>query len=309
MAEEIALVPPSNLRIWDKLSKTDPRHTKRFTRSGGFSGTAVKPIWTILRMTEVFGPCGVGWGMEKPEFTTQLATVTTGVSGLPTADEWLVFCTVAVWYVLDGTRGVVYGVGGDKFTIAGKTKGNAPEVTVRASDEAYKMAYTDAIGNAIKFVGVAADIHMGRFDDNKYVAEVGREFEGAAKFAGSTELPTGLSEDRRKELEEGIKLATNVPDLLSVFSISIGVANNVEDGEAIQFLTVKMTDRMIDIVGESKTMQDLESNYKIAYSTAKKAGDTATMKLLETAKDRRKKELAPDLKGQLTASLEGEQPK
>lgn len=269
---------PVNLRIWDRLSQTDPRHTKRFQRSGGFSGTAVKPIWTILRMTEVFGPCGSGWGMEKPEFTTQ-----------PGADEHLVFCTVAVWYVLDGQRGVVYGVGGDKYVISQKSG-------LRASDEAYKMAYTDAIGNAIKFVGVAADIHMGRFDDNKYIEEVGKT------FAGDTNLPVGLSEDRRKELEQGIKNAANVSDLLSTFTICIGVANREDDGEAIQFLTVKMTDRMIDLVEESADMPTLETNYKLAYSTAKKAGDAATVKLLELAKNRRKDALST-LKGQLQASV------
>lgn len=273
---------PDNLRIWDRLSKTDPRHTKRFQRSGGFSGTAVKPIWTILRMTEVFGPCGIGWGMEKPEYVTQ-----SGADG-----EQLVFCTVAVWYLLDGVRGVVYGVGGDKFVISQKSG-------LRASDEAYKMAYTDAIGNAIKFVGVAADIHMGRFDDNKYVDEMKTE------FAGSTELPAGLNQERRAELELGLKNAGSVADLLSVFSIAIGVANKAEDGDAIQFLTVKMTDRMIDIVGESDTLTTLESNYKLAYVTAKQAGDTGTMKLLEKSKDAKKLELS-SLKDQLKASLEAD---
>lgn len=271
-----------NLRIWDRLSKTDPRHTKRFQRSGGFSGTAVKPIWTILRMTEVFGPCGIGWGMEKPEYVTQ-----SGADG-----EQLVFCTVAVWYLLDGAKGIVYGVGGDKFVISQKSG-------LRASDEAYKMAYTDAIGNAIKFVGVAADIHMGRFDDNKYVDEMKTE------FAGSTELPAGLNQERRAELELGLKNAGSVADLLSVFSIAIGVANKAEDGDAIQFLTVKMTDRMIDIVGESSTLTMLESNYKLAWATAKQAGDTGTMKLLEKSKDAKKLELS-SLKDQLKASLEAD---
>lgn len=278
MSTEIE-APNSNLRIWEQLSRTDPKHTKRFTRAGGFSGTAVKPIWTILRMTEVFGPCGVGWGMEKPEFTTQIA-----------ADECLVFCTVGIWYGLDAVRGIVYGVGGDKYLISQKSG-------LRASDEAYKMSYTDAIGNAIKFVGVAADIHMGRFDDNKYVEEMKGE------FAGSTEVPAGLSEDKRKTLTEGLTNATDVADLLSVFSIAIGVANTAEDGDAIQFLTVKMTDRMIDIVESSADMKTLEANFKLAYATAKKAGDQATVSLLEKAKDRRKESLST-LKSQLKASLE-----
>ncbi len=58
------------LRIWDALGKTDPRETKPFKRSGGFAGTAIRPMWINKRMTEFFGPVGSGWGMSKPEFTT-----------------------------------------------------------------------------------------------------------------------------------------------------------------------------------------------------------------------------------------------
>lgn len=148
----------NNLRIWDQLGKTDPAHTKQFQRSGGFKGTAIKPMWCNLRMTEFFGPCGIGWGMEKPTFETHEAD-----------KEMLVFCTVGVWYRENTDRAVVYGVGGDKYLIS-QSSG------LRASDEAFKAAYTDAIGNAMKFIGVAADVHMGLFDDNKYVAEMKAEF-------------------------------------------------------------------------------------------------------------------------------------
>ena len=43
-------------------------------------------------------------------------------------------------------------------------------------DEAFKKAFTDAVMNAFKFIGVAADVHMGLFDDSKYVAEQKAEF-------------------------------------------------------------------------------------------------------------------------------------
>jgi hypothetical protein len=157
-----------NLRIWDQLGKTDPAHTKQFQRSGGFKGTAIKPMWCNLRMTEMFGPCGLGWGMEKPSFETHQAD-----------KEMLVFCTVGVWYLEkpdSSIRGLVYGVGGDKYLISQQSG-------LRASDEAFKAAYTDAIGNAMKFIGVAADVHMGKFDDNKYVAEMKDEFTAKAPGA------------------------------------------------------------------------------------------------------------------------------
>ena len=145
-----------NLRIWSALEKTDPAHTKGFKRAGGFSGTAVKPMWVWQRLTELFGPFGEGWGCSKPEHTTVQAGV-----------ELLVFCTVSAWH---GTKdNILWGVGGDK--VIADTK-NGP----KSDDEAFKKAFTDALMNAFKFVGVGADVHMGRFDDNKYVQSMAEEF-------------------------------------------------------------------------------------------------------------------------------------
>jgi hypothetical protein len=148
----------TNLRIWNPLSRTDPAHTKGFSRAGGFKGTAVKPIWITQRLTEMFGPCGEGWGFEKPEF--QLVNTPT---------DTLVYCTVTAWYLDEKKQHFIYGVGGDKVVVQ---RQSGPF----CDDEAFKKAFTDALGNAFKFVGVAADVHMGLFDDSKYVAEVTAEF-------------------------------------------------------------------------------------------------------------------------------------
>lgn len=155
----------NNAAIWDALSKTDPAHTKRFKRGGGFEGTAVKPIWIERRLTELFGPCGIGWGTDKPEF--QLVTV---------GEEILVYCTVRCWH--GSPENALWGVGGDK--VAGKNK-----YGVQADDEAFKKAHTDAVGNAFKHIGCGADIHMGQFDDSKYVQEVAREFAGGQSQEGA----------------------------------------------------------------------------------------------------------------------------
>ncbi len=151
-----------NLAIWNALGKTDPAHTKQFKRSGGFSGTALKPIWVERQLTEVFGPCGEGWGTDEPRF--EMVTV---------GDEVLVYCTVRCWHT-DPSKSL-WGVGGDK--VASKNK-----FGLQVDDEAFKKAHTDALMNAFKHIGVGADIHMGQFDDSKYVQEVAREF--AAQGAG-----------------------------------------------------------------------------------------------------------------------------
>lgn len=143
--------------LWDKLGKTDPAHTKKFKRSGGFEGTAIKPMWSYRRMTEEFGPCGKGWGINQPKFDVVPAT----------EGEVLVYCTVSVWYETHDQ--MAFGVGGDK--VVGKNK-----FGLSTDDEAFKKAYTDAVTNALKMIGVGADVHMGMFDDSKYVNAVGQEF-------------------------------------------------------------------------------------------------------------------------------------
>jgi hypothetical protein len=164
----------TNLRIWNRLGKTDPKHTKQFSRAGGFKGTAIKPIWITQRLTELFGPCGKGWGFEKPDFQI-----------VPTQTDTLVYCTVTAWY-LDGEPGqhVVYGVGGDKV-VAHRQSGPF------CDDEAFKKAFTDALGNAFKFVGVGADVHMGLFEDSKYLAEVTAEFHPPATPKTGEPKPNG----------------------------------------------------------------------------------------------------------------------
>lgn len=148
-----------NLRHWNQLCKTDPRHTKSFQRAGGFKGTATKPIWVAMRLTEHFGPFGSGWGCERPEFQV----VTAG-------EEMLVYCTLACWYMDDDKRAQVYGVGGDKVAVKRR------DGSVATDDEAFKKAFTDALGNAFKNVGSGADVHMGLFDDSKYVKEALEDF-------------------------------------------------------------------------------------------------------------------------------------
>jgi hypothetical protein len=174
----------SNLDLWNKLGKTDPEHTKSFTRGGGFKGTAVKPIYTDHKMTEQFGPCGVGWGITEPRYEVVQAS----------EGQVAVYCWLSVWYVQDGKRSEpVPGIGGDMVVIK-QSSG------LRTNDEAFKAAATDAISNAMKHIGMSADVHMGRFDDHKYVQEMKDEAKAAAAPAKqpkaavptNTPLPAGL---------------------------------------------------------------------------------------------------------------------
>lgn len=149
-----------NLHLWNMLGMTDPEHTKQFQRPGGFKGTAVRPIWNIRKLTAVFGPAGIGWGTEEPEFKI-----------VPADDigQIAVYCVLKCWYKFNGQRAEVYGIGGDKV-VAQDQRGRFVD------DEAFKKAFTDALGNAFLRVGLSSDIHMGKFEDSKYIEETREHF-------------------------------------------------------------------------------------------------------------------------------------
>lgn len=117
-----------NLAIWNKLGRTDPEQTKKFTRGGGFKGTAIKPVYTDRKMTETFGPCGKGWGYTEPKFQ-----VVPGPDG-----QTIVYCWLSIWYLgEDGQRSdPVHGVGGD-FAVKKFSSG------LSADDEAFQKAFSE----------------------------------------------------------------------------------------------------------------------------------------------------------------------
>lgn len=214
--------PSDNLRHWGVLGQTDPAHTKPFTRPGGFKGTAIKPIWTEKRMTGHFGPCGIGWGMGQPEF--QL---------VPAGEEIMVYSTVRLWYVdAGGVIGECWGVGGDKV------RSQQPR-GLSNNDEAFKSAYTDALSNAMKHLGVGADVHMGLFDDNKYVRDV-----SAALKQRSQPSPKPSPEPARDDLVHAAWEASDEGSrALEGFWISLKKKERVSLGEA---LLKELKERAVD---------------------------------------------------------------
>ncbi|MDX3973248.1 hypothetical protein [Shinella sp.] len=205
-----------NTALWDKLGKTDPKHTKEFTRGGGFKGTAIKPMFSYRRLTEEFGPCGTGWGVGEPSFQV--------VNG--DNREILVFCTVSGWYVLNDERRTVYGVGGDKIVshIKANEKFKRPE-RWENDDEAFKKAFTDALTNAFKLVGVGADVHMGMFDDNKYVNAVDKEFREEEQSKDAPKPITAAEQKRQlEEIDKDLLDAHSLPDVKRLFDIWLSLA-------------------------------------------------------------------------------------
>jgi hypothetical protein len=159
-----------NTRIWDQVNTTDPSATKNFTGMGGFKGTAIKPTYLMRKATEVFGPCGEGWGWtvleDRFDEGGPLQAPTKEWPDAPRINAKLHTLKIELWYL---------GKGGQKCTV--QHYGHTPFVFLQQGKiitdwEAAKKSLTDAIGKCLQPLGFAADIHMGMFDDAAYVEAV-----------------------------------------------------------------------------------------------------------------------------------------
>ena len=132
-----------NMEIYSRVRAVPENAQKRFN-NGRFSGTDIKPMWRIKALTEVFGPCGIGWYIDDVRHwneTFQDGTVAT-------------FVELNLYVKLDGEWSrPIYGMGGNCSAATNKAQKYVVD------DEGYKKAYTDAISVACKALGIGADVY------------------------------------------------------------------------------------------------------------------------------------------------------
>ena len=143
------------LSIYKQLA-TPPADALKKIEGGRLRGMSdINPQWRIEKMTEVFGPCGIGW---KYEITRQWTE--DGCDG-----QKMCFCNVNLYYKHEGEYSdAIPGTGGNMLTAKEKNG-------LYSSDEAYKMALTDALSVAMKMIGMAADVYRGAGVDSKYAQQ------------------------------------------------------------------------------------------------------------------------------------------
>lgn len=157
-----------NMDIWDQSQATDPKYTKGFNKTG-FRGTAINATYVARRLTELFGPAGIGWGIEVLE-ENMLQGGPVVVDGKNLGATTIIHCLrCKLWYMQDGKRGEIVQFGQTAF-VSGDKRG------VVTDEEAPKKSLTDAMTKCASLLGIGADIHLGLFDDNKYVNDVTQRF-------------------------------------------------------------------------------------------------------------------------------------
>ena len=136
------------MEIYEK-SRVCPPNALRPILGGKLKGKSdINPVWRIKQLTELFGACGIGWKLCNTKYWTE-----------PGADgEVSAWCSTELKIRVDGEwSDGIEGVGGSMLVELERGK-------LVTNDEAFKMAYTDALSIACKALGMAADIY---FDKDK----------------------------------------------------------------------------------------------------------------------------------------------
>jgi len=152
----------NNLEIYAKYAEVPQEAQKKITggRINGF--TDINPMWRIKCLTETYGQCGIGWYTE-----TTKQWLETGANG-----EVAAFVNIKLYVKVNGEWSMgIEGTGGSSF-VSVSQKG------AYTSDEAFKMAETDAFSVACKKLGIGANVYWaeGRTKyDAKAEAEAPKE--------------------------------------------------------------------------------------------------------------------------------------
>lgn len=149
----------SNTTLYDKL-RSVPEEAKKPIQGGRLKGmTSIEPQWRINRLTDVFGPVGIGWKYEIVRMWREITEE---------SNEVIANVHINLYYKQDGQDGdwsePVPGIGGSKLQTQERNG-------LYVSDECFKMALTDAISVAGKVIGLGADVYWDNYEskyDNQY---------------------------------------------------------------------------------------------------------------------------------------------
>ena len=128
-----------------------PQEARKPISGGRLNGkTDISPMWRIQKLTEIFGPCGLGWWYVITDQRLE-----DGADG-----EVKAFVDIDLYYRWgEQVSQPIPGVGGNTFVERGEKY---------TSDECFKMALTDAISVAAKALGIGGSVYCGGGDRTKY---------------------------------------------------------------------------------------------------------------------------------------------
>lgn len=152
--KEFVFTDKDKTKIWKTFCETDPTRTKDFNK--GFKGTAINPTYIKERLTNFFGPVGLGWGYKIVDEEI--------IKGHKEGENQTMIHKVLIefWYIFGGLKSEPLQAFG-QTTFVGTNKNGW-----FTDEEAPKKSLTDALTKATSDLGMCADIHGGKWDGCKY---------------------------------------------------------------------------------------------------------------------------------------------
>lgn len=210
-----------NMKFWNDNKKTDPSRVKAITGKQ-YRGNSPQPYYLVERMTEAFGMCGIGWGLNIISERMERLTDT----------DVLHIAVIELWYVHGDKKGSITQIGQTK---AAYKKNDGGMMT---DEDAPKKSVTDAMTKCMSYLGFAGDIFSGQWDDSKYVQNLEQEFKEVKKTpapAIKVDMPaiiaTLCSQSSLGALHEyasAVKGSLNPAQLKELVSVYNEVKSNLE---------------------------------------------------------------------------------
>ncbi|MCK4499913.1 hypothetical protein KAU11_05405, partial [Candidatus Babeliales bacterium] len=141
-----------NLKFWNQCNQP-PSWALKKIQAGRLKGKSdISPQWRYQVLTEMFGPCGIGWKFTVDKLWTEPGS----------HEQVFAFAQISLFVKTEEQWSEPIPGAGGSMLVAKEKAG------LYSSDEAYKMSITDALSTACKMLGIAADIYAGLFDGAKY---------------------------------------------------------------------------------------------------------------------------------------------
>lgn len=175
----------NNMRLYAGWANP-PKEALKPIQAGRLKGMSdINPMWRIQALTQAFGPCGVGWWYDvtREEILDD-----------PLTKQKAVFLDILLYYKDPETGETSHGIFGTGGSSLVAQERNGPYL----SDEAYKMALTDAISVACKALGMASKVYFAA-DRTKYDLEPTNN--GAPTTASAPAAPVNKPEPPKENVE------------------------------------------------------------------------------------------------------------
>lgn len=142
-----------NLALYNRVREV-PVEAKKDIQAGRLKGkTDINPLWRIQTLTREFGPAGIGWYTEVEKQWTEEC-----------GNERAVYIKLNLYIKVENTWSKpIEGFGG-AMVVSNEKNG------LYLDDDASKKAYTDAISQACRSLGIGADVYWAN-DATKYQQE------------------------------------------------------------------------------------------------------------------------------------------